>query len=905
MRPVAACLAASACLAAIGLGAGLPQAQGATLPSGFKDTPVIEGGELEEPTVVRFAADGRVFVAEKSGKILVYDGIGDTTPELFADLRTEVYDNGDRGLLGLALDPKFTEGRPYVYALYTYDHILGETAPAPKWGEAEHTGDACPLPEGAGVDACPVSGRLVRLTAEEGTDHAVEEEGDPLEDVLVEGWCQQFSSHSIGDLEFDASGALYASGGDGANFTSTDYGQSGWPHPNECGDPPGNLAEVEAGASEPLEPPDAEGGALRAQDARTPSDPFDPQADPTGLNGSLIRIDPESGEGLPGNPMYGSLDANERRIVAYGFRNPFRFAIDPASGEIFVGNVGWGTYEEIDRFTTTASDAYNSGWPCYEGPERTSGYKDLGLNLCEGLYDEPGSTSQPFLYYNHSAGVSAEDPCPTEDGSLVAGPEFYDGAAFPSAYDGALFFSDPVRGCLYVMLADGEGQLDPSTVRPFLVGASGYPGIDIEVGPEGDLYYVSIFGGEDGSGAINRISYDPGAPTARLTASPRWGESPLIVHLDAAGSEDPDGETLSYEWDLDGDGTFEAPGGAEMTETYGGTENVTVGVRVSDETGAHSVARVTLYPGDTPPRPEIDEPDEGLEWRVGEQIEFDGFAKDDEDDVGGQEELPAPDLYWKTRLYHCPSACHAHPLQVFPSVYSGTFTAPDHDYPSHIEVSLTATDSRGLSATDVVNIQPRAVELSLASEPAGIALSAGLRTEAAPFELPVIQGSNVTLTAPASATVGGTAYEWLGWSDGGARSHTIAAAAPGTYIAQYTATGGGSGGETSGGGSVSSPPPSSSPGGGQGQGPPAPNVRIGAHPAKRTRGRTARFVFSSSVSGARFRCRVDLAAFRACSSPLVLRHLHPGRHTVEVGAVGPTGLVDPTPAVFGWTVLRR
>ena len=110
---------------------------------GFQDEVVFEG--LEQPTNFRFAPDGRVFVAEKPGEILVYDSLDDTTPTLFADLRTEVYDNGDRGLLGLALDPEFDAGRPYVYALYTYDHVLGEPRHRRRTGANPDTsGDPCP-----------------------------------------------------------------------------------------------------------------------------------------------------------------------------------------------------------------------------------------------------------------------------------------------------------------------------------------------------------------------------------------------------------------------------------------------------------------------------------------------------------------------------------------------------------------------------------------------------------------------------------------------------------------------------------------------------------------------------------------------------------------------------------------
>jgi hypothetical protein len=118
---------------------------------------VISG--LTNPTNVEFAPDGRVFVAEKSGLVKVFPSLGATTPSIFADLRTEVDDYWDRGLLGLALDPKFP-ARPYVYVLYTYDHNIGDPAPPPKWR------DACPTPPGPNTDGCVVSARLSRLTAD-------------------------------------------------------------------------------------------------------------------------------------------------------------------------------------------------------------------------------------------------------------------------------------------------------------------------------------------------------------------------------------------------------------------------------------------------------------------------------------------------------------------------------------------------------------------------------------------------------------------------------------------------------------------------------------------------------------------------------------------------------------------
>ena len=99
------------------------------LPSGFQESVVFTG--LTNPTAVRFASDGRVFVGEKSGLVKVFDSLSDPTPTVFADLRTNTYNFWDRGLLGMTLDPQFPTD-PYVYVLYSYDAEIGGTAP--RWG---------------------------------------------------------------------------------------------------------------------------------------------------------------------------------------------------------------------------------------------------------------------------------------------------------------------------------------------------------------------------------------------------------------------------------------------------------------------------------------------------------------------------------------------------------------------------------------------------------------------------------------------------------------------------------------------------------------------------------------------------------------------------------------------------
>src|SRR5262245_16828677 len=167
-------------------------AQGA-LPPGFRDQIVFSG--LHEPTNIVFAPDGHVFVAEKAGTIQVYDSISDPTPTLFADLSTQVNSYWDRGLLGLAVPSDFP-ATPWVYVAYTLDARPGHPTEAPYWH------DACDDAFG-NEGTCIVTGQLARLRWSAGGVMT----GSPQ--LLVTDWCQQFPSHSIGDLQFGQDGALY------------------------------------------------------------------------------------------------------------------------------------------------------------------------------------------------------------------------------------------------------------------------------------------------------------------------------------------------------------------------------------------------------------------------------------------------------------------------------------------------------------------------------------------------------------------------------------------------------------------------------------------------------------------------------------------------------------------------
>ena len=131
-----------------------------------------------------------------------------------------------------------------------------------------------------------MSGRLSRLEAAAGSSVST-----GTESVLVEGWGQQFPSHSMDTVMFGPDGALYASAGDGANFNFADYGQAGTPL-NPLGDPPVGVGGVQS-------PPAAEGGATRAQSPRRVSGP-------TVLNGKsygLILSRAPPSPTIPSPPM--------------------------------------------------------------------------------------------------------------------------------------------------------------------------------------------------------------------------------------------------------------------------------------------------------------------------------------------------------------------------------------------------------------------------------------------------------------------------------------------------------------------------------------------------------------------------------------------------------------------------
>ncbi len=737
----------------------------------FREDPTITG--LTRPMSVRFAADGRVFIAEKAGIVKAFDSVADTTPTTVLDIRGEVNSYWDRGVLGIALDPQFTTSRPYLYIYYVYDAPPGQVAPV--WN------DTCPDPPSGLKDGCVVTSKVARYTV--GAGNAA----SPASRVeLLHDWCQQYPSHTGGGIAFGQYGELYISGGEGGSFNVTDYGQLGGTLPtpqnpvtpvNPCNDPVTLLAPKPDGAPN-VDIVSAQGGSLRSQDART-------TADAQSLDGAIIRINPDTGAAYASNPYASSGDANRGRIVAFGLRNPFRMAFRPGTSDLYAGDVGGAYWEEINRIQVPigGTSAPNFGWPCYEGPGQ-SGWKSLGNTLCDTLYADMSAGDRakaPLFAYSHQSTLLPTGMCfvPNSNGRMggsVSGLAFYTGGGaspYPAKYNGALFFTDYSRKCMGVMLAGAGGVPDPSTFSTFQTGTS-FP-VDLTTGPGGYLFYIDHDGGR-----IMRITFAE-APVAVAKATPSTGLAPLDVTLDGTASTDPSGGGITaWAWDIDGDGQYDDATGSVVGHTFTEAKVHTVGLRVTNAAGRAGTGSVIVDATNTKPVPKITGPSASLTWAVGDTINFLGYASDVEDGL-----LPPSALTWEVSMRHCAPTCHDHLIETFTGVDRGGFLAPDHEYPSQLLIRMFATDSNGNTVSKAILLAPKTTTVSVASVPAGIPVFIAEQDQTTPAQATVILKGTVTVSAPLAAVVGGVGYRFDGWSDGGTRTRDVYAGGPVSLTANY------------------------------------------------------------------------------------------------------------------------
>ena len=161
-------------------------------------------------------------------------------------------------------------------------------------------------------------------------------------------------------------------------------------------------------------------------------------------------------------------------------RNPWRYSIHPETGEPFIGDVGWGDYEEIN----TGRGA-NFGWPLYEGGNgesiATKAYDDDPEY--QEIYDSILDVTAPIYARSHEYGGN----------SILVG-DFYTGTAYPELYAEALFFTDYYSNRVDAVLFDEQGNVD--SITPVLEKERDRGTTQVSVGTDGNLYLSDMEAGE-------------------------------------------------------------------------------------------------------------------------------------------------------------------------------------------------------------------------------------------------------------------------------------------------------------------------------------------------------------------------------------------------------------------------
>ena len=569
-----------------------------TFPSGFSKSNI--GSGWNQPVGATFSKDGnKLFVWEKGGKVYmckwnpitqVYNK--QATPVL--DISQEVGNWRDHGLLGFALDPNFSSNG-LIYLLYVVDrHYLMN------FGTANYnafTNDYFKA----------TIGRVTRYKTITSSGNVV---ADLTTRTILIGESKTtgipilYESHGMGSLAFAADGTLLVSAGDGASYNTVDAGSLAETYYSQA------LTDGIIRSAENV-------GAFRSQMINS-------------MSGKILRIDPATGDGISSNPFYSSSSPRspQSRVWAMGFRNPFRFSIKPNTGslspstgdigEIYVGDVGWDTYEELNIVEKAAT---NCGWPIFEGLTYLNGY--AGLNTANKdepnpLFGTGGCTQQYFYFKNLIKQATADNstavynPCdasmlissgnsnrffhrrPVIDwkhtvdsarvgiysgndaaiaqigsaASNVTGTPFrgncsiggcwYTGTMFPPAYRNTFFQAD--YGAAWLKSMNIQFTDVVTQVDPFATGFVAIVGI-VENPLDGSLVYVDV-----GSNKIGKIKYSGNQPpVAKVTANKIYGPSILSVTFTGSNSSDPEGGPLTYNWDF-GDGTNQY--GSRSTRTY-------------------------------------------------------------------------------------------------------------------------------------------------------------------------------------------------------------------------------------------------------------------------------------------------------------------------------------------------
>jgi glucose/arabinose dehydrogenase len=693
---------ACALVAAIGQRSGVRAAGSLVLPPGFVDETIVDG--LLTPRAFAFVPDGRILIAETGS---------DTSQDInFASIRVfkngallptraitfDVCGDGERGLLGIELDPNFS-ANGYVYVYYTRQATSGSAC-------AYNAGTSGPR------------NRVSRLTMN----------GDLAGDerVLLDNIPTDSGIHNAGDLHFGTDGFLYISTGNGG--TDSDVSQ-------DTASLGGKILRIT---------PTADGGYT------IPAD------NPFASDGSARRCGDTP-------PPAGSGPCKE--IFANGFRNPFRFTIQPGTGVPFVADVGGGNWEEIDQVVKGG----NYGYPIREG------HCPAGV-FCPPTAPSDPSYANPIYDYSHGSTMS-------DDAAVIGGP-FYTGSSYPAQYLNNLFFADYVRGWIKRLIYDSGS--DTWSAQDF--GSGGAAIIGLRTGLDTNLYYLEI--ASDADGAIHRIRYQQDInqpPTALIGASPVDGPAPLVVTFSAAGSSDPEHGVLTYHWDF-GDGATADTTAPSVTHTYSNAVNRTAMLTVTDNGTPPAIsppATITIYIGNTVPGGTIvltNTTDLSRQDRyyAGDTWKFGVIGLHDQ-------ETAAQNLAvsWSIQLHHRE---HFHPFGATQGL-AGQITLPttgETDPVVAYRLTLNITDERGQTATIVRELLPVTKTLTLATAPVGGSVLLEHQSFVAPLSVARVVGMNIPIEVPSLQQLAGKPYLFARWSNNGSRAQMLVVPPTGgTYIATY------------------------------------------------------------------------------------------------------------------------
>jgi PKD repeat protein len=442
-------------------------------------------------------------------------------------------------------------------------------------------------------------------------------------------------------------------------------------------------------------------------------------------------------------------------MFAWGLRNPFRFAFDPnaAGTRFFINDVGQNQWEEIDA----GQIGVDYGWNVREGHCANGSTSNCGA--------PPAGMTNPIYDYGRPTGCYA-----------ITGAAFVPTGIWPAIYDGAYLFADYGCGKIFRLVPGGGNSY---TVVDLATGVGGPTAMTF--GPYNStqaLYYAAI-----NSSQIRRIAYTGSAnrsPNAVIAAAPTSGPAPLTVSFGSAGSSDPDGDALTYDWDF-GDGAAHVTTPTATHQYAQGTYTATL--RVSDGKGGSGTAMARIDSGNTAPVPLISAPSANLRFRVGQQLTLQGSAGDAEDGP-----LAGSSLSWRVILHH---NAHTHPFLSPTPGSSVSITAPAPEdlaatATSYLELELTATDSNGLTGVITQALRPNLVNTTFATVPTGRQLLVNGDTITATHTLVSWEGYTLNVAAPLQKDGSGAWLALASWADGGpvpARAIVTPAAAQ-----SYTAT---------------------------------------------------------------------------------------------------------------------